>query len=115
MENAAAAQLSFENRLYNMAASRAYYAMFTAARVLLSDIAGLDLERIRSHAAVLRLFSAHFVRAGRCDRELGRAFSRASQLRTADYELQSVGRAEAEAAIVTMRQFISFSEKLLAK
>lgn len=116
MENAAAAQLSLDNRLYNMAASRAYYAMFTAARVLLSDIAGLDLERIRSHAAVLRLFSAHFVRDGLCDRELGRAFFRASQLRgTADYDPQSVSRAEAEAVIVTMRQFISFAEKTLLK
>jgi uncharacterized protein len=116
MENAAAAQLSFDNRLYNMAASRAYYAMFTAARVLLSDIAGLEIERIRRHATVLRLFSAHFVREGLCTRELGRAFFRASQLRgTADYDFTPVGRAEAETAIKTMRDFLAFAEQLLTK
>jgi uncharacterized protein (UPF0332 family) len=97
MENAAAAQLSFDNRLYNMGAGRAYYAMFTAARVLLSEVAGLDLERVRRHATVLRLFSPQFVREGLCTRELGRAFFRASQLRgTADYDFKPVGRTEAE-------------------
>jgi hypothetical protein len=116
MENVAASHLSFDNGLYNMAASRAYYAMFTAARVLLSDIAGLELEQIRRHAAVLRLFSSHFVRQGLCDRELGRAFIRASQLRgTADYDPQSISRDEAEAVIATMRDFIAFAEKSLLK
>jgi uncharacterized protein (UPF0332 family) len=116
MENAAAAQLSFDNRLYNMAASRAYYAMFTAGRVLLGEVEGLDLERVRRHATVLRLFSAHFVRKGLCSRELGRAFFRASQLRgTADYDFTPVGRAEAETAIKTMRGFLAFAEKLLSK
>jgi uncharacterized protein (UPF0332 family) len=116
MENAAAAQLSFDNRLYNMAAGRAYYAMFTAARVLLSEVAGLDLERVRRHATVLRLFSPQFVREGLCSRELGRAFFRASQLRrTADYDFTPVGRAEAETAIKTMRDFLALAEKLLTK
>ncbi len=116
MENAAAAQLSLENRLYNMAASRAYYAMFTAPRVLLIEVTGLDLEHIRRHATVLRLFSLHFVREGLCTRELGRAIFRASQLRgTADYDPQSVSHAEAEAVISAMRDFLSFAEKLLTK
>lgn len=115
MENAAAAQLSFDNGLHNIAASRAYYAMFTAARVLLID-SGFEPDQVRRHAAVTRFFSAQFVQRGLCDKELGRAFFRASQLRgTADYDPQSVGRDEAEAAIATMRDFIAFAEKLLSK
>jgi uncharacterized protein (UPF0332 family) len=116
IENVRATHLSFDNGLYNMAASRAYYAMFTVARVLLSDVAGVELEQMRRHTTVMRYFSLHFVRHGLCDRELGRAFMRASRLRgTADYDAQAISRDQAAAAIGTMRDFIAFAEELLSK
>lgn len=115
-ENATAARVSFDNGLYNAAAGRAYYAMFTAARVLLSDVAGFDLEQIRRHSSVMRFFSSHFVRPGLFDRETGRAFIRASQMRgTADYEPQSISHDEAEAVIAIMRDFLAQAEKLLPR
>src|ERR1700730_8597338 len=116
IENAGAAHPSFDNGLYNMAASRAYYAMFTAARVLLSDVAGVELEQTRRHTTVMRYFSSHFVRHGLCDRELGRAFMRASRLRgTADYDAQTISRDQAAAVIGTMLDFVAFAEKLVFK
>jgi hypothetical protein len=116
IENVRAAHLSFDNGLYNMAASRAYYAMFTAARVLLSDVAGVELEQMRRHTTVMRYFSSHFVRHGLCDRELGRAFMRASRLRgTADYDAQTISRDQAAAVIGTMLDFVAFAERLLPK
>jgi uncharacterized protein (UPF0332 family) len=115
-ENATAARVSFDNGLYNAAAGRAYDAMFTAARVLLSDVAGFDLEQIRRHSSVIRFFSSHFVRPGLFDRELRRAFIRASQMRgTADYEPQSISHDEAEAVIAIMRDFLAQAEKLLPR
>jgi len=106
--------LSFDTGLYNLAASRAYYAMFTAARILLNELAGFALEDVRRHRAVMRHFSAQFIRSGRFDTHLGQAFLRSSHLRgTADYDPQSVSRDEAEAVIVTMRDFIAAAEKLL--
>ena len=116
IENAGAAHPSFDNGLYNMAASRAYYAMFPAARVLLSDVAGVELEQTRRHTTVMRYFSSHFVRHGLCDRELGRAFMRASRLRgTADYDAQTISRDQAAAVIGTMLDFVAFAEKLVSK
>lgn len=116
IENAQGAQLSFDNGLYNLAAGRAYYAMFTAARVLLNELAGFELEDVRRHRAVMRYFSSDFIRLGLFDRDLGRAFLRSSQLRgTADYDPQSISRDDAEAVIATMRAFVAAAEKLLSK
>src|ERR1700730_13938234 len=116
IENVRAAHLSFDNGLYNMAASRAYYAMFTAARVLLSDVAGVELEQTRRHTTVMRYFSSHFVRHGLCDSELGRALMRASRVRgTADYDSQTINRDQAAAVIRTMLDFVAFAERLLPK
>lgn len=116
IENVRAAHLSFDNGLYNMTASRAYYAMFTAGRVLLRDVAGVELEQMRRHTTVMHYFSLRFVRHGVCDRELGRAFLRASRLRgTADYDAQPISRDQAAAVIGTMRDFVAFAEKLLSK
>lgn len=116
VENAMAAEVSFDNGLYNAAAGRAYYAMFTAARVLLNELAGFALEDVRRHRAVMRYFSSDFIRRGLIDQNLGRAFLRSSHLRgTADYEPQSVSREDAEAVIATMRDFIATAEELLAR
>jgi uncharacterized protein (UPF0332 family) len=111
-----AAEVSFDHELYNAAAGRAYYAMFTAARVLLNELAGFAHEDVRRHRAVMRYFSSDFIRPGLIDLDLGRAFLRSSHLRgTADYEPRSVSREDAKAVIVTMRDFIATAEKLLAK
>lgn len=116
VENASAARLCFDNGLYNAAASRAYYAMFTAARVLLNELADFALEDVRRHRAVMRFFSLEFIRQGRVDHDLGGAFLRSLHLRgIADYEPQSVSRDEAQAVIATMHDFIAAAEKLLAR
>ena len=59
--------------------------MSVAVRVLLSDFAGAEFDQTRRHITVMRYFSSLFVRHGLCERELSRAFIRASRLRgTAD-------------------------------
>jgi len=116
VENASGARLCFDNGFYNAAASRAYYAMFTAARVLLNDLAGFASEDVRRHRAVMRFFSSEFVRRGLVDHDVGRAFLRSLHLRgIADYEPQSIKRNEAEAVLATMQDFISAVEKLLTR
>jgi len=59
-ENIQAAQLLFDNNLYNASANRAYYAAFHAALAALSD-AGIQSERL-SHEATQAHFSDQLIR-----------------------------------------------------
>jgi len=58
-ENIEAAELLFENRLYNASANRAYYAGFQAAIAALENI-GIKFDRVR-HEAVQANFAAELV------------------------------------------------------
>jgi uncharacterized protein len=59
----------------NAAVNRAYYAMFNAAKVVLSAI-DPKLAQVKSHASVIRRFGKHVVEARGFDRSLGRVFSK---------------------------------------
>lgn len=107
-EAASSARLLLEHELYASACGRAYYAMFNSARVLLSEIAGLDIESIRSHRAVMRNFSLHFVRTGRFDADLARKFSEAAEVRAvADYDDTPVDASEAAESLRIMDLFLA--------
>ncbi|MBI2320122.1 MAG: HEPN domain-containing protein [Betaproteobacteria bacterium] len=70
------------------ACSRAYYAMFDAARAaLLASGAPVQPEVAKTHSGLISAFSLHLVKTGRVAAELGKALNRAGQLRlVADYK-----------------------------
>lgn len=77
------ADILLREGLYRDSVSRAYYAMFHAARALLSS---KDV-RPRTHGGVLRGFGRHFVQPGILERAFAGDLGFALQLRQrADYE-----------------------------
>ena len=93
------------------AASRAYYAVFHAARALLFSV-GLEPT---SHRGVTNLLGEHFVRPGRLDPELARLVSRMHADRhDADYFVQAVfTAAEGARALTDAERFLDAVRRLL--
>jgi len=97
----------------NSAVSRAYFAMFDAARAALAT-AEPDLGQVKRHATVIGRFGRYMVKDRGLDVRLGRELSLAFDLRTvADYEpvmtdldeaTELVGTAEA--CVDTVEQFV---------
>lgn len=113
LENAKSAQLLSEASCFNASYSRAYYAMFTAARILLNEKEGIAFEALKTHASVARLFSLHFVKDGAFPEELAKAFRRAAQERgAADYSNESISRDECEDVLKAMHAFVNMSARL---
>lgn len=113
IEDADAARLLLDHELYNNACSRAYYAMFTAARAILEERGGISLEALKRHATVLQMFSLHFIKNGPLGGETGALLARPSRLRgIADYDDAPVGADQARQAITMMEQFLSEVAKL---
>ena len=113
VETAKSALLLHEAACFNAAYSRAYYAMFTAARILLSEREGIPLEALKTDASVTRLFSLHFVKQGEFAPELAKAFRRASQERgAADYSGESISRDECSEILLVMHDFLDIAARL---
>ncbi|HEY7549397.1 MAG TPA: HEPN domain-containing protein [Hyphomicrobiaceae bacterium] len=99
----------------NAAVSRAYYAMFNAAKIVL---AGIDpkLVQVKSHASIIRRFGKHAVEARGFDRSLGRMFSKAEVARhAADYEEEGVHQGTARNIVDEARRFVAAAEQFLAR
>jgi uncharacterized protein (UPF0332 family) len=113
-EAAEEARVLFRASLYNGACSRAYYAMFNAARAMLIT-KGHQREKAKTHKTVLRLFSREFVQEGAFDAELARALRRAADARhEADYE-GGVTRDEAAQVMATLEAFMREADNALAE
>ena len=113
-EAAEEAHVLFDASLFSGACSRAYYAMFNAARALLLA-RGHAREQAKTHKTVLRLFSSEFVQGGTFDPDLARALRRAADARhMADYE-GGVGRDEAAQVMRTLDAFMRAAEAALAQ
>jgi len=110
-EKVRAAKILFEKKLYRDAVSRAYYAMFSAARAMLAT-KRLDS---RKHSGVISLFNQHFVKAGVLDRKFGRILKETQELREdSDYEEMSVmEREDATQAIREAKKVIAGVKKFL--
>jgi uncharacterized protein (UPF0332 family) len=93
------------------AASRAYYAVFHAARALLFSI-GLE---VRTHAGLVAMIGEHFVRPGRLSPERGRLVSRMQRDREdADYATGAVFTAdEATRMIADAEAFVTEARRLV--
>lgn len=106
------AEILFKSNKYKDSISRAYYAMFSAARALLST------ERLDSakHSGVISLFNQHFVKPGTVNKNLGKYLNEARSLREkSDYaDFVVVSREEARAQIDAAQEFIREIERVLA-
>ena len=108
-EKLRSARLLFENQFYGDCVSRAYYAMFYAARSLLS------FRKIypRTHGGVIRILGLEFVTRGYLDEISGRAIATAKENREeADYGIISgMCREEAERTLIDAEDIVN-GEKL---
>ena len=89
------------------ATSRAYYAMFNAARALLWLRDGIDPSESKRHATTIRKFSEQFVKTGMVPVELGRLLNEAAEARfIADYDEVDVEAAVATERVAAMDRFL---------
>jgi uncharacterized protein (UPF0332 family) len=103
-----AARLLFVNGYTDEACSRAYYAMFDAARAaLILANAPVEAEIARTHRGLMSAFSQHIVKSGLVPQRIGRFLGQAQHVRLiADYNGDPV---EAKAAA----QMIAWAEDFI--
>jgi uncharacterized protein (UPF0332 family) len=97
-----------EDGYYSDAVSRAYYAMFYAARALLAE----KQVHPKTHRGVISQFGLAFVKSGTFRRELFELFARAQEDREeADYGLLvGLGEAEARKIVQAAELFVKACE-----
>lgn len=116
LEAAEEARALMRADLPNGAISRAYYAVFTAARALLLSRLAVEEDQIRRHAAVLKLFSEHVIRPGLMPAEFGKELRNLFEDRAdADYSTTRLSREEAQRAMAFMERFVQRSATLLGQ
>jgi uncharacterized protein (UPF0332 family)/predicted nucleotidyltransferase len=110
--NLRVAEAIFDGGDYDIAASRAYYAMFYAAEaVLLSK--GIARSR---HTGVIDAFNQYFVNTGLLPRTLHTALNGAFIKRNqADYSTQPFSREDGEALLRDAVEFVGAVERFLAE
>jgi len=99
------------------ACSRAYYAMYDAARATL-EWAGVAPAHgaFKTHHGVIAAFSLHLVKPGLFPAEPGRAIQRAQSVRqVADYEASPVPYDHAADTVRAAESFVSTAATLVAK
>lgn len=106
-----AAEILTREGLHRDAVSRAYYAMYSAAKVLLAK-KGIHA---RTHGGVLQALGEHFVKPRVLDPEAAGHLGFAMQLRQrADYGDLEVTAADAQAVLRRAVEFVRRIESLLA-
>ena len=98
------------------ACSRAYYAMYDAARACLAW-AGVAPERneFKTHRGLIAAFGLHLVKPGLFPAEAGRAIQRAQTLRQiADYEASPVPQGDAVETVGKAESFVATATALVA-
>jgi uncharacterized protein (UPF0332 family) len=105
----AAAKFLLEGGYAEEAASRAYYAMFYAARAaLLASNAPVDPNTIRKHSGLIVAFGEHLVKDGPVSKALGSVLNKAFKTRlTADYEGKFLERDEALEIVSQTEAFVT--------
>lgn len=75
--------LHVENKLWNTAVNRLYYACYYAVIALLID---KDIQA-QTHSGVRQMFGLHFVKSGLIDKEIGKFYTDIFDMRqTGDYD-----------------------------
>ena len=94
------------------ACSRAYYAMFDAARAALVAI-GYAPEDLKTHSSVIGQFGLRMVKTGLISRETGKALNDVQEIRQlADYLPAQVPGDKAEWAVDQAHKFVEAVEAL---
>lgn len=108
-ETLGAAEYLLKGGYYNDAVSRAYYAMFYAARALL---ASRDLHP-KGHKGLIIQFGLEFVKKGFIEETYGRALSYAKERReTVDYNIEATMTPDEAAIIIAdARNFLERIER----
>jgi uncharacterized protein (UPF0332 family) len=111
LERLRVAEKLFSGGDYEDAVSRAYYAMYHAARAALSTVNAFP----KTHEGVVSEFGKRFVLTGAVQKELGRDLADAKAAReTYEYSVTStVGKAEAETILSNAKRFVDAVEKVL--
>ncbi|MBI5093895.1 MAG: HEPN domain-containing protein [Candidatus Hydrogenedentes bacterium] len=107
-----AASFLVEKGFFDIAVSRAYYAMFYVAEAFLHG-EGLEFSK---HSAVVAAFGQRFAKTGRVPEAYHRYLISANQARTdSDYDVRAAFSMEAaHVQIERAREFLSFGEKYLS-
>ena len=99
------------------ACSRAYYAMYDAARACLAW-ACVTPERgeFKTHHGLIAAFGLHLVKPGFFPVEIGKALQTVQTLRQlADYEATQVPRDKAEQALIASEKFVATAKSIAAQ
>ncbi|HRV94436.1 MAG TPA: HEPN domain-containing protein [Anaerolineae bacterium] len=112
-ERLEAAKLLLNEQLLDDAVSRAYYAMFSAAKAALISI-GVETK---SHTGLRNQFGRHFVQTGLLDARLAKVLATAFEVRVnSDYSISGwASQPEAETVIADAEQFVAEIKKFLSK
>jgi len=113
IERLRVAEKLFREGEYEDAVSRAYYAMYHAARATLSMVNVFP----KTHEGVVSEFGRRFVLTGIFPKKLGKNFADAKAAReTYEYSVTTtVGKAEAEAILLNAQDFVKAVKKYLEK
>lgn len=100
------------------AVNRAYYAMFDAAKAVLTEgTPAIVSQPIKSHNGLITLFSQHLVKTGHVTHGLGKNLNAVEELRLiADYKAEDIITNErASWAVDAANQFVSVMTELTHK
>jgi len=112
-EELESAEYLFKGGYFNDSASHSYYAMFFAAKAILS------LKEIypTKHSGVISQFGLQFVKDGPIDPSYGHMLNLAKELRErADYDVEKrLTEEEADDLLVNAKRFVEHIEKVLSE
>ena len=113
LERLRVAEKLFRDGEYEDAISRAYYAMYHAAKAALSTVNVFP----KTHEGVVSEFGRKFVLAGILPKELGKNLADAKAAReTYEYSVtETVGKSEAETILSNAQEFVKTVKKHLEK
>jgi len=113
LERLRVAERLFREGYYEDAVSRAYYAMYHAARAALSTVGVFP----KTHEGVVTEFGRKFVVTEIFPRELGKNLADAKAAReTYEYSVTATaGKSEAEAILVNTKKFVDIIKKHLER
>ena len=102
-----------QNKFWNTAVNRMYYACFYAVSALLSQS---DIH-VQTHSGVRQMFGQKFVKTGLLPRELGKLYSDLFDLRTSgDYDdFIDIREQDVRELIDQVKHFVTEIDKLIQK
>jgi uncharacterized protein (UPF0332 family) len=103
-----AAQVLLDSGFGDDACSRAYYAMFDAARAALTaSNAPVQTETIRTHSGMIAMFNLHVIKPGILPKFAARTLGHAQQARLiADYDGEFINQLDAVQTVAWAVEFL---------